>query len=71
MKTHNRIIYHCVLCGNVVHADPDVRPPECCHSEMAKAAAETICEAETEDETATGDYEMWTLAASGVRTKRR
>lgn len=44
MKTHNAIIYHCLTCGSVVHADPKAEPPQCCAHEMVKAAAETVRE---------------------------
>jgi len=46
MKTHNRIIFHCLTCGNVLHAECDQRPPHCCGYEMVRAAAETICDDE-------------------------
>ena len=42
MKTHNAIIYHCLLCGKVVHREPDLEQPECCGQKMVKAAAETL-----------------------------
>ena len=48
MKTHNRLLYHCVRCGNVVHAEPGEPNPHCCRQPMAKAAAETIWEREEE-----------------------
>ena len=44
MKAHNAIIYHCLTCGSVVHADPEAESPHCCGHEMVKAAAETIRE---------------------------
>jgi hypothetical protein len=46
MKTHNRILFHCLCCGNVVHAEPQELIPECCGKPMVKAAAETVCEAD-------------------------
>lgn len=45
-NTHNALIYHCLRCGNVVHREPEAEAPWCCGGEMAKAAAETICEPE-------------------------
>lgn len=42
MKTHNACLYHCLNCGNVVHSEHKVRPPQCCDHEMVMAAAETI-----------------------------
>lgn len=63
MKTHNRIIYHCLLCGNVVHADPELRPPECCRYVMVKAAAETIYDADISDEASLREFEMASTAA--------
>lgn len=45
MKTHNLNIYHCLSCGGVVHAEPDVEPPQCCGHQMVKAAAETVSDA--------------------------
>ena len=44
MKTHNRVIYHCVCCGRVVHKEPDEARPQCCGQKMVKAAAETVPE---------------------------
>lgn len=70
MKTHNRNIYHCLACGNVVHADVGVRPPECCGYEMAKAAAETICAADAVAENVPGEIETATPLAT-IRTKPR
>ena len=62
MKTHNRFIYHCLTCGNLVHAAPETRPPQCCGYEMVKAAAETICE--TDDAAETSDCQTPFPAAS-------
>ena len=42
MKTHNAFIYHCLCCGNVVHAEPEQKAPCCCGHEMVKAAEETV-----------------------------
>ena len=42
METHNDIIYHCVACGRVVHAEVGTEPPQCCGHTMAKAAVDTI-----------------------------
>lgn len=50
MKTHNAIIYHCLSCGSVLHAEPNVEPPQCCGHAMVKAAAETICEADVPEQ---------------------
>lgn len=49
MKTHNAIIYHCLFCGGVMHAEPEAQPPQCCGRAMVKAAAETICEADADE----------------------
>jgi hypothetical protein len=51
MKTHNRILFHCLCCGNVVHAEPQELIPDCCGKQMVKAAAETVCEAEGDEMT--------------------
>ena len=42
MKTHNAIIYHCVHCGRVVHAERESGHPQCCGRTMGTAASETI-----------------------------
>lgn len=58
MKTHNGIIYHCLSCGSVVHADQQAQPPQCCGHQMVRAAAETINEEkEQAGEAATGHCE--------------
>jgi len=44
MTIRNAIIYHCLSCGSVVHAEPETQPPRCCGHEMVNAAAETIRE---------------------------
>jgi hypothetical protein len=44
MKLHNRILFHCLCCGRVVHAEPDDKAPNCCGKRMTNAAAETIVE---------------------------
>lgn len=57
MKTHNALIYHCLNCGKVVHAEPSAPVPACCGHLMTRAAMETICEA---DEPEAGDAESRT-----------
>jgi hypothetical protein len=42
VKTHNAIIYHCVQCGRVVHAEHESGHPQCCGRAMGKSASETI-----------------------------
>jgi DNA-directed RNA polymerase subunit RPC12/RpoP len=42
MKTCNIIIYHCVTCGRIVHADLDDMPPMCCGHAMVKASEDTV-----------------------------
>ena len=42
MQTHNRIIYHCLCCGRLVHAEPETPVPNCCERPMVNAAAETV-----------------------------
>jgi hypothetical protein len=70
MKTHNRIIYHCLTCGNVVHADLEIRLPVCCSHEMVRAAAETIYDTDEPEETATGIFET-ACAVNGGGTQSR
>jgi hypothetical protein len=55
MKTHDAIIYHCLTCGGVVHAEPEAESPQCCGHTMVKAAGETIHEAD-DIEAATGAH---------------
>jgi len=45
MTIHNRILFHCLCCGNVVHAEPKDAAPTCCGKRMVNAAAETVVEA--------------------------
>jgi len=54
MKTRNALIYHCVTCGRVVHAELKAKPPLCCGHSMAKAGAETIREGDATQEDAGG-----------------
>jgi hypothetical protein len=42
MTAHNAIIYHCLTCGSVVHAEPEAEPPHCCGCEMEKAATAAV-----------------------------
>lgn len=67
MKTHNAIIYHCVRCGNVVHRDLDNPWPRCCGHEMAKAAAETICD--ESDESTSGNVPDAQAVAPPVKSR--
>lgn len=55
MKTHNRILFHCLGCGRVVHAEPDENIPNCCGKQMTRAAAETVVEGEKDVATPTAD----------------
>lgn len=48
MKTHNRILFHCLCCGSVVHAEPQEAAPSCCGQPMIKAAAETVANGDKE-----------------------
>lgn len=57
METHNAIIYHCIACGRVVHAEFEAVPPQCCGHTMAKACAETIHEGDVAGEEAGGHSE--------------
>ncbi|MGE5191482.1 MAG: hypothetical protein ACM3U2_03200 [Deltaproteobacteria bacterium] len=57
MTTRNVVIYHCLSCGSVVHAEPEAEPPQCCGHEMVKAAAETIREGQEAEEAAPGHCE--------------
>jgi len=50
VKTHNAIIYHCVHCGRVVHAERESGHPQCCGRTMGKAAAETVREGDVTGE---------------------
>ena len=50
MKIHNAIIYHCVHCGRVVHAEQESGHPQCCGGSMGKAASETIREVDVTGE---------------------
>ena len=45
MNTHNRILFHCLHCGRVVHTEPEDMAPNCCGKCMTNAAAETVDEA--------------------------
>lgn len=57
MKTHNAIIYHCISCGRVVHAEEETELPECCGHAMTKACAETIHEGDVAEREASGPSE--------------
>jgi hypothetical protein len=48
MKTHNRILFHCLCCGKVVHAEPQDAVPTCCGQRMINAAAETVANGDDE-----------------------
>lgn len=57
MEIHNAIIYHCVSCGRVVHAELEAEPPQCCGHAMVKATGETNHEDEAAGSDATGKLE--------------
>ncbi|QDU27220.1 hypothetical protein ETAA8_23050 [Anatilimnocola aggregata] len=42
MELHNILIYHCVACGRIVHAEPEAKVPQCCGHAMVKASEETV-----------------------------
>jgi hypothetical protein len=44
MKTQIAIIYHCTICGRVVHSELDSELPQCCGHVMANAVTETTSE---------------------------
>jgi hypothetical protein len=46
MKTRNRILFHCLYCGRVVHAEFDEPTPFCCEQCMTNAATETVADEE-------------------------
>jgi hypothetical protein len=70
MKTHNRIIYHCLTCGNVVHADEGVPQPQCCGEAMVRAAAETVTPAAVAAESAMDSFDT-SLPAKRISTRPR
>jgi hypothetical protein len=70
MKTHNALIYHCVSCGRVVHADLKAKPPLCCGHSMAKAGAETIREGDVTPQDADGRPESKPPVGKGDKKPR-
>jgi hypothetical protein len=48
------IIYHCISCGRVVHAESEAEQPQCCGHTMSKACEETISPGEVAGEKAGG-----------------
>lgn len=42
MLTHNRVIYHCLRCGAILHCERDQEIPCCCGRPMFNAAAQTV-----------------------------
>ena len=44
MKTRNRILFHCLCCGQVLRSETDEPVPFCCDQYMINAAAETVYE---------------------------
>ncbi len=55
MKTYTAIIYHCIACGRLEHTDMESATPQCCGSEMTKAAAETIRKPEEDEPASTNE----------------
>jgi hypothetical protein len=47
---HNRVIYHCLACGSVIHREPDETIPMCCDRLMTKAATETVYDSDSRAE---------------------
>ncbi len=70
MTTRNAVIYHCLSCGSVVHAEPEAERPQCCGHAMVKAAAETVREGQEAEEPAPGPCETAPPIVKG-RTKPR
>ncbi len=70
MNIRNAIIYHCISCGHVAHAELEAQPPQCCGRAMAKAAEETIVELDIEDEQAGGHTESLPPTVSGRKRPR-
>lgn len=54
METHNDLIYHCVTCGAVSHAELGAEPPQCCGHAMARAVEDTLHRGEAAGETPGG-----------------
>ena len=50
MKTHNAIIYHCIVCGRVEHAEVGAAQPQCCGRAMDQACGESVPGAGAEDQ---------------------
>ena len=65
MKTHNASIYHCISCGRVVHAELEVKPPECCGHTMETAVTETTGERDVAEENAGGHPDTATPVIKG------
>jgi len=49
MTTHNAIIYHCIVCGRVEHAELEAAQPQCCGRAMDKACFETASGGDAQD----------------------
>jgi hypothetical protein len=63
MTAHNRILFHCLCCGTVYHAELNEAAPICCGKRMVNAAAETVFEA--------GDDNQLMVVEQGEREPRR
>jgi hypothetical protein len=70
MKTHNAVIYHCLACGSVVHAELEAESPQCCGQTMVKAAAETIREGDDVEAASGTDCETKPAAIKGPKKPR-
>lgn len=51
------IVYHCLCCGRVEHAEAAAEPPHCCGQAMVNACPESIREGDVPAERASGHSE--------------
>jgi hypothetical protein len=57
MTASNAIIYHCIVCGRIVHAESEAEPPQCCGNAMTKACEEITPTSKISGEPADGHEE--------------
>ena len=61
METRNAVIYHCVTCGRIVHAELESETPQCCEHKMERATEETVRPGDVTGETPGSVAETATL----------
>jgi len=67
MTTHVSCIYHCISCGRIVHAELELKQPQCCGHPMTNACTELGGESDVVGDNVGGNFGTGATVGQGSR----